>query len=52
MSIPLGDIFKQNNRMNAGENTQRDIDDHAKEWAATHQDLWDSWLEQARQAAQ
>ena len=52
MSIPLGDIFKQNNRMNAGENTQRDIDSHAKEWAATHQDLWDSWLEQARQAAQ
>ena len=32
MTIPLGDISKQNNRMNAGENTQRDIDAHAEEW--------------------
>ena len=30
MTIPLGDISKQNNRMNAGENTQADIDSHAE----------------------
>jgi glycine betaine/proline transport system substrate-binding protein len=50
MAIPLDDIFKQNNRMNAGESSQQDIDNHAREWAATNQDLWNSWLEQARQA--
>jgi glycine betaine/proline transport system substrate-binding protein len=52
MAIPLEDIFKQNNRMNAGENSQQDIDNHAREWVATHQDPWNSWLDQARQAAQ
>ena len=50
MTIPLGDIFKQNNRMNAGENTQKDIDSHADEWIALNRDLFDSWLAQARQA--
>ena len=52
MTIPLGDIFKQNNRMNAGENTQDDIDSHADEWIALNRDLVDSWLAQARRAAQ
>lgn len=52
MTIPLGDISKQNNRMNAGENTQQDIDAHAKEWIALNRDLFDVWLAQARQAAQ
>ena len=51
MTIPLGDISKQNNRMNAGENTQEDIDAHADEWIALNRDLFDSWLTQARQAA-
>ena len=41
MTIPLGDIFKQNNRMNAGENTQEDIDSHADEWIALNRDLFD-----------
>ena len=52
MTIPLGDISKQNNRMNAGENTQADIDSHAEEWIALNRDLFDGWLAQARQAAQ
>jgi glycine betaine/proline transport system substrate-binding protein len=51
MSIPLADIFAQNARMNNGEDSQPDIDRHAQEWADDHQDLWDSWLDQARQAA-
>ncbi len=52
MSIPLEDIFEQNNRMNMGEDSQADIDRHAREWAEAHQEMWNDWLEQARQAAQ
>ena len=52
MTIPLGDISKQNNRMNAGENTQGHIDGHADEWIALNRDLFDGWLAQARRAAQ
>jgi glycine betaine/proline transport system substrate-binding protein len=52
MSIPLKDIFEQNNRMNMGEDSQADIDRHAREWAEAHQEMWNDWLEQARQAAQ
>lgn len=51
MSIPLADIFAQNAEMNAGADSQADIDRQAQEWADAHKDLWDSWLEQARQAA-
>ena len=51
MTIPLGDISKQNNRMNAGENTQQDIDAHAEEWIALNRDLFDGWLAQARLAS-
>jgi glycine betaine/proline transport system substrate-binding protein len=50
MSIPLDDIFRQNNRMNAGENSQSDIDRHAIEWIATNQDMVDEWLAEARAA--
>jgi glycine betaine/proline transport system substrate-binding protein len=52
MSIPPEDIFAQNNLMNMGENSQEDIDRHAQEWADAHQEMWNSWLEQAREAAQ
>jgi glycine betaine/proline transport system substrate-binding protein len=52
MTVPLGDISKQNNRMNAGENTQEDIDAHAEEWIALNRDLFDGWLAQARLAGQ
>jgi len=52
MTILQGDIFKQNNRMNTGENTHEDIDSHADEWIALNRDLFDGWLAQARRAAQ
>jgi len=45
-------IFKQNHRMNVGENSRQVTDGYAKEWAATNRSLWDGWLEQARQATQ
>ncbi len=51
MTIPLGDISKQNNRMNAGEDSQEDIDGHAEEWIALNRDLFDGWLAQARLAS-
>lgn len=38
--------------MNSGENTQADIETHAREWIALNRFLFDAWLEQARQAAQ
>jgi len=51
MAIPLADIFEQNNRMNDGEDSQAEIDQYAQEWAEDHQELWNGWLDQARQAA-
>jgi len=51
MSIPLEAIARQNNRMNAGENTQKDIERHVTEWIALNQDTWNGWLEEARKAA-
>ena len=51
MAIPLGDIARQNSRMQAGENTQADIETHAEEWIVLNRDLFDSWLGQARAAA-
>ncbi len=50
MSIPLGDIFKQNARMNAGEGRQDDIDKHAAGWIALNRDLFDSWIVQSLRA--
>ena len=37
--------------MQAGENTQADIETHAEEWIVLNRDLFDSWLGQARAAA-
>lgn len=51
MSIPLEDIARQNNRMNAGENTQDDIERHVTEWIALNKATWDGWLSMARMAA-
>ena len=49
MSVPLEDIAKQNNRMNEGENTEKDVERHVTEWKKSHQDTWEGWLEEARQ---
>lgn len=51
MEIPLGDIFEQNAKMNDGEDSAQDLQRHADEWVAAHQDLFDSWLEKARKTA-
>jgi glycine betaine/proline transport system substrate-binding protein len=51
MSIPLEDIARQNNRMNEGENTEKDVERHVTEWKTSHQETWEGWLEEARKAA-
>mgnify|MGYP001045531947 CR=1 FL=1 len=51
MSIPLEDIARQNNRMQAGENTERDVERHVTEWKALNADTWEGWLKEARKAA-
>jgi glycine betaine/proline transport system substrate-binding protein len=51
MSIPLDDIARQNNRMFAGENTERDVERHVTEWIAVNKDTWEGWMAEARKAA-
>lgn len=50
-TLPLRDINEQNTKMDDGEKSQRDIERHADEWIAENRGTWNSWLEEARQAA-
>ncbi len=49
--LALADINEQNTKMQSGEKSQKDIERHAQEWIAAHQEQWNSWLEAARAAA-
>ena len=51
MKLPVGDITAQNNAMNNGENSERDIERHTDGWIKAHQALFDGWLDAARAAA-
>ncbi len=51
MSIPLGDIFEQNAKMQNGEDKQADIERHAGEWIAANQATFDGWIQAAMDAA-
>ena len=51
LTLPLLDINEQNTRMNEGEKSQKDIERPVDEWISKNKATWDSWLEQARQAA-
>jgi glycine betaine/proline transport system substrate-binding protein len=51
MTIPLGDIFAQNARLNAGEDQPEDIERHASEWIAENQEIFDGWIKAAMDAA-
>ncbi len=50
-ALPLADICAQNTKMDDGEKSQKDIDRHADEWIEKNRKTWDSWLNEARQAA-
>lgn len=52
VTIPLDDIAAQNARLVSGEGDETDIRRHAQEWMATHRDLVDDWLTQARAIAE
>ena len=49
--IDINDISAQNNKMRAGEDSPEDIANHVETWISDHQEEFDSWVEQARQAA-
>jgi glycine betaine/proline transport system substrate-binding protein len=50
-SISLADVSAQNDRMNNGEDSAKDIQRHAKEWIKANQEQWDEWMAEARAAA-
>ncbi|WP_366555184.1 glycine betaine/L-proline ABC transporter substrate-binding protein ProX [Aquibaculum sediminis] len=52
MEIPVDDIFVQNALMNEGEDSEEDLQRHARDWIADNQETFDAWLEEARSAAQ
>jgi len=51
-TLPLLDINEQNTLMNEGEKSQKDIVRHANAWIKKNQSTWNSWIDQARKAAQ
>lgn len=51
VKIPLVDINRQNTLMQDGEDSQEDIDRHAREWIQENQEQWNSWIEAAKAAA-
>jgi len=50
-TIPIGDIFAQNAKMNDGEDSSEDLQRHASEWIENNRDTVDEWLNKAREAA-
>lgn len=50
--VPIQDINDQNLKVRNGEDTEEDIMRHAREWIADHQEEFDTWIENAKQAAQ
>jgi len=49
--IPIGDIFAQNAKMNAGEDNPEDLQRQAATWINENQGQVDEWLQAAREAA-
>ena len=50
IEIPIEDVSAENQLLQEGEDSLGDIHRHAMEWIENHQQLFDSWLEQARLA--
>lgn len=49
-AIDINDVSAQNNKMQAGEDSEEDIDRHVAEWIAANQDAFDSWIKTAMEA--
>lgn len=52
MKLNIGDISQQNMMMRKGQNKPADIEAHANAWINAHQNQFDSWIEQAKKAAE
>ncbi len=51
MKLPVADINAQNQRMNSGENKEKDVERHVDGWIKAHQKTFDGWVAQALAAA-
>lgn len=51
-SLPLADVNEQNTKMQDGQKSQANIEQHAQQWIAENRATWDGWLDEARKAAQ
>lgn len=51
MKLNINDVSAQNMRMSQGQNTQKDIENHANGWIKAHHKLFEQWIAQAKQAA-
>ena len=49
--MSVGDMNAQQVKVQEGKKSQKDINAQADEWIAANKELWNSWLDQARQAA-
>lgn len=52
IELTVDEIADQNQRMDEGEDSREDIEQHATEWIEDNQDTVDDWLETAREAAE
>lgn len=51
MSLSANDVSAQNMMMSQGQNSEADIQRHAKSWIKAHQSEFDRWIKQAKAAA-
>ncbi|WP_370738665.1 glycine betaine/L-proline ABC transporter substrate-binding protein ProX [Vibrio spartinae] len=52
MKLNINDVSAENMMMSQGKNSTADIEAHANGWIKAHQKLFNSWIEQAKAAAQ
>lgn len=50
VKIPTSDINAESILIKEGEDNPDDIYRHAEEWVKSNQDLFDSWIEEAKKA--
>jgi glycine betaine/proline transport system substrate-binding protein len=49
-TLDLSDINEQNTKMNEGEKSASDIENHVRQWIAKNQDKWNGWIKEASMA--
>ncbi|MEL7290479.1 MAG: glycine betaine/L-proline ABC transporter substrate-binding protein ProX [Pseudomonadota bacterium] len=51
IKVNINDVSAQNMMMSEGKNSSADIEAHVNGWIKANQDLFDSWIEEAKKAA-